>query len=82
MASSVCVGGLHVNSLLYDFIEKEVLRAPEGFEDLNIDSNRFWSGLENAVRKLGPQCENLLLKRESLQRQIDHWYSTTGEHMM
>ncbi|XP_055388894.1 malate synthase G-like [Condylostylus longicornis] len=76
MAPPILIGGLHVDRRLHDFIEKEVLTPPDGVESLGIDSQRFWNGFENAIRRLQPVCESLLQKREFLQRRIDHYHRT------
>ena len=63
-------GNLEIASSLYHLIEKEV--APNS----GITASQFWQSLAEIVRDLSPQNEDLLKKRDQLQRQIDEWHRT------
>jgi Malate synthase len=56
---------LQINSILYEFINKEVLPGT------NIKSDDFWSKFEKAVHELSPINKSLIQKREEIQKKID-----------
>ncbi|KNC76065.1 malate synthase G [Sphaeroforma arctica JP610] len=64
----VNVASLRVNRGLYQFVENEV--AP----NTGVDVAHFWECLSNVVSKMAPRNEELLKKRDSLQKQIDEWH--------
>ena len=43
-------------------------------KDLDISSERFWEGFDNAVHDLAPQNKKLIQIRENLQKKIDDWH--------
>ena len=60
--------GLKVNSILFEFINNEVLPGT----DINLDE--FWSKFEKAVHELAPINKKLLNKRDEVQKKIDNWH--------
>ena len=60
--------GLRVDSALVDFIENAVLAATP------VSANHFWAGLAGLVQDFGPIGRSLLLRRATLQQQIDAWH--------
>ena len=50
------------------FVNKELLK------DLDISSEKFWEGFDNAVHDLAPQNKELIQTRENLQKKIDDWH--------
>ena len=60
--------GLKVNSILFEFINNEVLPGT----DINLDE--FWSKFEKAVHELAPINKKLLNKRDEIQKKIDNWH--------
>ncbi len=65
-------GGLKVDKELYDFVTKEALPGT------GISAAKFWSGLGEIVRDLGPKVAALLQKRDALQEKIDAWHKANG----
>ena len=59
---------LQINSILYEFINKEVL--PE----TNIETDDFWNKFEKVVHELSPINKSLIQKREDTQSKIDEWH--------
>ena len=60
--------GLKINSLLYEFINKEVI------PNTNINSSDFWNKFEKIVHELAPINKSLLEKRKTIQKKIDSWH--------
>ena len=60
--------GLKINSILYEFINKEVIPNT----DINIDE--FWIKFSDVVHELSPINKDLILKRENIQKKIDEWH--------
>jgi malate synthase len=60
--------GLKINSKFFEFINKEVLPGTD------IQPDNFWSDFEKAVHELAPINQNLIKKREIIQKQIDDWH--------
>ena len=60
--------GLKINSILYEFINKEVIPNT----DINIDD--FWIKFSDIVHELSPINKDLILKRENIQKKIDEWH--------
>ena len=54
--------GLKINSILYEFINKEVIPNT----DINIDD--FWIKFSDIVHELSPINKDLILKRENIQK--------------
>lgn len=62
------VGSLHVSTVLYEFLENEVLPGS------GVQSESFWSGFETLIKDLTPRNAELLAKRDALQELIDDWH--------
>ena len=60
--------GLKINSVLYEFINKEAIPGT------NINSENFWKNFEKVVHELAPINKSLIKKRESIQTKIDEWH--------
>ncbi len=59
---------LQVATVLYNFIEQEVLPGT------GVAADAFWSGLDKLVHDLAPRNRELLATRDRLQSQLDDWY--------
>jgi malate synthase len=68
MTDRVSVGNLRVARVLYDFINTEALPGTD------IDPDSFWAGVDKVVTDLQPQNQDLLVRRDQLQAQIDKWH--------
>tara|TARA_B100000963_G_scaffold310349_1_gene286806 strand:- start:8490 stop:10628 length:2139 start_codon:yes stop_codon:yes gene_type:complete len=64
---------LKIDSTLYDFVNKEV------FPGIDLKQDEFWKNFSKIVHELAPINKNLLIKRESLQSQIDAWHKENLE---
>ncbi len=64
----VAAAGLKIARILHDFIENEAIPGT------GVDPARFWQGLADLVRDLGPRNAALLRRRDELQAQIDAWH--------
>ena len=62
------VNNLKISEELLSFVNKELLK------DLDISSEKFWKGFDNAVHDLTPQNKELIQIRENLQKKIDDWH--------
>ncbi len=62
------VNNLKISEELLSFVNKELLK------DLDISSEKFWEGFDNAVHELAPQNKELIQIRENLQKKIDDWH--------
>ena len=62
------VNNLKISEELLSFVNKELLK------DLDISSEKFWKGFDNAVHDLAPQNKELIQIRENLQKKIDDWH--------
>ena len=60
--------GLHVATVLHQFIENEVLPGT------GINSDTFWKGLAQIVNDLAPKNAALLAERDRLQTELDQWH--------
>ena len=60
--------GLKISTILFNFINSEVLYGTE------IKPDTFWDNFEKAVHELAPLNKNLILKREDIQKKIDEWH--------
>ena len=65
------VNNLKISEELLSFVNKELLK------DLDISSEKFWKGFDNAVHNLAPQNKELIQIRENLQKKIDDWHINT-----
>jgi len=68
MTDRVSVGNLRVAKVLHDFINTEALPGTD------IDPDSFWAGVDKVVTDLQPQNQDLLVRRDQLQAQIDKWH--------
>jgi malate synthase len=68
MTDRVSVGNLRVAQALYDFVNTEALPGTD------IDPDSFWAGVDKVVTDLQPQNQDLLVRRDQLQAQIDKWH--------
>jgi len=59
---------LTLSSVLYDFINKEVIPGTD------IDADEFWEKFDSAVHELAPINKALIEKRETIQKKIDVWH--------
>ena len=59
---------LKISSILYEFINKEVIPGT------NINVDDFWNKFEKAVNELAPINKSLIEKRDKIQKQIDEWH--------
>ena len=55
-------GNLKINSVLFNFINKEV------FPGININIDDFWAKFDIAVHELAPINKSLIEKREEIQK--------------
>ena len=62
------VNNLKISEELLSFVNKELLK------DLDISSEKFWEGFDNAVHDLAPQNKELIQIRENLQKKINDWH--------
>ena len=66
--SVIVKNGLKINSILFEFINKEVIPGT------NIKSDDFWEKFEKIVHELAPINKKLLEQRNYIQKQIDAWH--------
>ena len=59
---------LTVSSVLFDFINKEVIPG------IDINTDEFWKKFDSAVHELAPINKALIEKREVIQKKIDSWH--------
>lgn len=64
----VALGGVHIHKHMHQFVCREVLPMTR------LDANTFWSGVANIFKDFAPINQKLLLRRRSLQAQLDAWY--------
>ena len=58
------VNNLKISDELLSFVNKELLK------DLDISSEKFWEGFDNAVHDLAPRNKELIQIRENLQKKM------------
>ncbi|MFM7685891.1 MAG: malate synthase G [Actinomycetota bacterium] len=66
--ASVTRHGLHVATVLADFVEQEVLPGS------GTDADTFWAGLARLAAEHAPRNRELLQRRDELQAAIDEWH--------
>jgi len=66
------VNNLKVSKELLDFVNNELLK------DLDISSEKFWSGFDEVVHNLAPKNKELLIIRENLQNNINEWHQNNN----
>ena len=64
---------IKINSLLYEFINKEVL--PE----TGLNQENFWKTFSKVSNELAPINRSLIEKREAIQKKIDVWHQSNKE---
>ncbi|MBB4237210.1 malate synthase G [Rhizobium esperanzae] len=70
--SRVDKNGLAVETVLHDFLTREVLPG------LAVDADKFFADFSAIVHDLAPKNRALLKKRDELQLKIDDWYHQHG----
>ncbi|MGB8293254.1 malate synthase G [Rhizobium ruizarguesonis] len=70
--SRVDKNGLAIETVLHDFLVKEVLPG------LAVDADKFFADFSDIVHDLAPKNRALLAKRNELQVKIDDWYRRHG----
>ncbi|MBY2926985.1 malate synthase G [Rhizobium leguminosarum] len=70
--SRVDKNGLAIETVLHDFLLKEVLPG------LAVDADKFFADFSAVVHDLAPKNRALLAKRDELQVKIDDWYRRHG----
>jgi len=65
--------GLKVSSILFEFINNEVIPGTE------IGADEFWDSFAKAVTDLAPINKDLIKKREGLQKKIDDWHKSNSD---
>ncbi|TAU78687.1 malate synthase G [Rhizobium ruizarguesonis] len=70
--SRVDKNGLAIETVLHDFLVKEVLPG------LAVDADKFFADFSAIVHDLAPKNRALLAKRNELQVKIDDWYRRHG----
>jgi malate synthase len=66
--SRIDKNGLKISSTLFKFINNEVIPGTD------LKSDDFWDKFEKVVHELAPLNENLIKKREDIQKKIDTWH--------
>ena len=67
------LGDLDIAEDLYSFIATEVIPGT------GVETNTFWSSLEEIIRDLQTKNADLLAKRDQLQKQIDEWHQSNRD---
>ncbi|NKK70698.1 malate synthase G [Rhizobium leguminosarum bv. viciae] len=70
--SRVDKNGLAIETVLHDFLVKEVLPG------LAVDADKFFADFSAIIHDLAPKNRGLLAKRDELQVKIDDWYRRHG----
>ena len=65
--------GLKISSILFEFINNEVIPGTE------VITEKFWNSFAKAVTDLAPINKDLIKKREDLQRKIDDWHKSNSD---
>ena len=63
----ISFGNLSIDENLFSFVNNELLSG------LNIDLDKFWADFEKATETLTPKNQQLLQKREKLQKELNGW---------
>ena len=64
--------GLKINSLFFEFVNKEVIPGT----DIIVDN--FWKKFSEIVHELAPKNKSLIDKREIIQKKIDKWHKNNA----
>jgi len=70
MSGRIEKNGLSIDEKLLTFIESEAIPGT------GVDTQKFWQGFAEIVKKLGPKNKSLLQKREDIQSKIDEYHIT------
>ena len=70
MSGRIEKNGLSIDEKLVTFIESEAIPGT------GVDTQKFWQGFAEIVKKLGPKNKTLLQKREDIQSKIDEYHIT------
>lgn len=73
MTNYVQVGNLQVASILYDFVNGQVL------PDSGVNQEQFWAGFDEIIHDLAPENKALLARRDELQETINNWHKENKE---
>ena len=65
--------GLKISSILFEFINNEVIPGTK------VSAEKFWNSFAKAVADLAPINKDLIKKREDLQRKIDDWHKSNSD---
>ena len=68
MEQYVKIGNLQVSTLLYEFINEEVLPGS------GVDGKKFWKDFETLIADLTPRNKELLARRDEIQAKLNEWH--------
>jgi malate synthase len=68
MENRVSVGDLNVSEALYTFVCDEALVGT------NVEPSEFWTGFSSLIHDLAPKNQELIIRRQDLQNQINAWH--------
>ena len=68
MNQYVEVGNLKIATVLYDFVNSEVLPGS------GVEQGSFWTNFEGLIAELSPENRALLARRDELQQKINQWH--------
>ena len=69
MTARTPVGRMQVATVLYDFVNQQVLPGT------GLDAARWWGAFDAIVADLAPKNQALLAERDRLQAELDKWHS-------
>ena len=70
--TSVAVGNLAIEKVLYDLVNLEIIPGT------GVSPDTFWQGFEGILAALMPRNQALLARRDELQAQIDAWHQANS----
>ena len=73
MSATVQQAGLTIDQQLYDFVNQQALPGT------GLQVETFWQGFADLVNELTPSNKSLLIKRDTLQLQIDAFHKQQGQ---
>ena len=73
MSETVQQAGFTIDQQLYDFVNQEALPGT------GLQVETFWQGFADLVNELTPRNKSLLIKRDTLQLQIDAFHKQQGQ---
>ena len=71
--SNIEKSDLKINDELYKFINEEVIPGTE------INPENFWDGFSKVVNELTPINQELIKKREVIQKKMDEWHKNNKD---